>query len=282
MTETRCRNCDTVSNFTIYENDKDVMQCGACHGFQYNPPISDLKNIYSEDYYQGDEYINYSLGAPVYKLNFSRKWKLLKKHIPQNLRHNIRILELGCASGDFLEVLKEDGIEHLMGAEVSDYSRQQAIKKGFSVADPLSSDYLNVVKKFNPNIIVGWDVWEHIETPTDIFNQLMTATPDLKLIALSTVNSGSTIPRLRGLSWRQFHPPTHLNYPTKKSFDLFFQNHCFAVLTNTAFGYYRPLADYLSALKFSPQWLEQRPGLFKIPIYLNLYDIQLVIAQKVT
>ena len=49
-----------------------------------------------------------------------------------------------------------------------------------------------------------------------------------------------------------------------------------------SFGYYRPLAEYLRAV--TPSSLKSRlPNsgiLWMAPLYLNLYDIQLVIARR--
>ena len=99
------------------------------------------------------------------------------------------------------------------------------------------------------------------------------------MVSISTVDSGALVPRLKGKKWRQFHPPTHLNYPTKKSFDIYFKTVGFRVISNTAFGYYRPLADYLSLL-IKTEWLNKLPFLFKIPLLVNLFDIQMVVARR--
>jgi hypothetical protein len=89
------------------------------------------------------------------------------------------------------------------------------------------------------------------------------------------------VPRIRGTKWRQFHPPTHLHYPTRRSFVEFFSRRGFQIVHQRAFGYYRPMAEYIRAL--NPRWGSPGSGAAKVlrlPVYVNLFDTQLVIARR--
>jgi SAM-dependent methyltransferase len=255
------------------------MRCSLCHGFQFEGPTGDLVNLYDENYYNGSEYINYASASEVYRKNFVRKLDLILTHLGNQSLDSIRILEIGCANGEFLRVLADRGIVKSMGIETSNYSRKLAEARGFRVLDPGDPDLLKKIKDFNPTIVCAWDVWEHLPEPAIFFKKLVEAAPAVELLAVSTVDSGAFLPRLRGKNWRQFHPPTHLNYPTKTSFEIYSKNLGFDLVNSSAFGYFRPLADYLSVF-LSAKALNRANFLFKIPLYLNLGDILLVVAKR--
>lgn len=276
---TKCRNCGRDAKLSTHYNDQHILKCDRCGGFQFMGQLGDLAGLYTEDYYNGAEYINYGLGAPVYRRNFVRKLKEIRKCVPELQYKDMRVLEIGSATGDFMQVLRDHGVEFMLGVEASEYSRERSQERGFEILNPFAADYLTRVQEFAPNVICAWDVWEHLEYPAEVFDTLIDQNPSVQVISLSTVDSGALVPRVKGKRWRQYHPPTHLNYPTRKSFDLYLEGVGFQVMSNRAFGYYRPLADYLS-LFIKTETLNSLPWLFKIPLHLNLFDIQLLVARR--
>lgn len=276
--EGRCRNCGQETTLTIHYHDEHLLKCARCAGFQFVGPLGNLAELYTEDYYNGAEYINYDLGGAVYRRNFVRKLRLMQDQTPELPLDEMRVLEIGSANGDFLKVLKQNGVSQMLGVEASEYSRRCAQERGFEVIDPFATNYFDRIKDFAPNVICAWDVWEHLEYPGNVFGAIINQNPGIKVVALSTVDSGALVPKLRRKKWRQLHPPTHLNYPTRRSFDIYFRDLGFQIVANQAFGYHRPLADYLS-LFFKTETLNSIPRLFKIPVYLNLFDIQMVVAR---
>ena len=277
--ESTCRNCGAATQLVSHSNGPEVLGCPLCGAFEFVGPVSNLPDLYDHEYYHGSEYINYELGAPVYKRNLIRKLRAISARVPELPLSEMRVLELGCATGDFMQVLKEEGVAHSLGVEVSEYSRRRATERGFKVLDPCAADYTDCVREFAPNIICAWDVWEHLERPADTFRTLLEHNPSVQIVSLTTLDSSALVPRLRGKKWRLYHPPTHLNFPTRASFEAYFPRVSFEVLGIDSFGYYRPLADYLAV--FLPlAWINRMPKLFRIPLYLNLFDCQLVIARR--
>lgn len=279
MSDNRCFNCGQATTLAEHTYGPDISYCPLCAGYQYSGKVENIADLYTERYYKGDEYVNYELSTHIYKRNFVRKLSALLSKSPELAPAQMRVLELGSATGDFLQVLHEGGITQTLGVEVSEYSRVTASQRGFCVIDPFAANYMQQVRDFAPNVLCAWDVWEHIERPAQIFRELIEANPSLCVIALTTVDSGALVPRLRGAAWRQFHPPTHLAYPTRKSFQRYFPSVSFNQVSIDSFGYYRPLADYISA--FLPAHLMAKATwTFRLPLYLNLYDIQLVVAKR--
>jgi hypothetical protein len=169
----------------------------------------------------------------------------------------------------------------VLGLEVSQFASERARAKNLPVISPLSAQAHEVIREFQAETICAWDVWEHLEDPVAIFDNLIASSPGLTTVALTTVDSGQMVPRLRKRAWRQFHPPSHLHYPTRRSFEIYFRSRGFEIIEQSSFGMYRPLADYLFAL-FKPlrKFVSGNSWLYRIPLYLNLFDIQMVIARK--
>src|SRR5262245_38104658 len=114
-----------------------------------------------------------------------------------------------------------------------------------------------------------------------MIDHLMCLAGDRVVIALTTVDSGALVPRIRGTKWRQFHPPTHLHYPTRRSFVEFFSRRGFQIVYQRAFGYYRPMAEYVRALNTRGGFQGYGGAkVLSVPVYLNLFDTQLVIARR--
>jgi hypothetical protein len=279
-----CRNCGKNTSLENAFGNKDLLSCPECEAYQWIGNVPNFSDLYTEKYFAGDEYVEYEKSVNIYRRNLARKWENVVRSsslITESHENLIRkhVFEIGSATGEFLKILKNQNFTNCLGAEISSYCRIQAEKNGIRILNPLVENYLETVRRFQPDVLCAWDVWEHLENPADIFREMLIKNPTIKLVALTTVDSGALIPRYKKQRWRQFHPPTHLNYPTRKSFEIFFQNTGFSIKSSKSFGYFRPLADYLSVF-FDRKKLSTFDILFKIPIYLDLYDIQMVIAER--
>jgi len=106
----------------------DVVQCSACTFLYTNPQPApeELERLYSEEYYGTDaESLRDSLGhrLPVFRRG---------ARIVSELGRRGRILDVGCANGDFLELAKRAGWE-TFGVELSDSATDFARSKGLTV-----------------------------------------------------------------------------------------------------------------------------------------------------
>ena len=82
------------------------------------------------------------------------------------------------------------------------------------------------------------------------------------------------------------HPPTHLHYFSPKTIKLLLEKNGFEIVYNQHCGFYRSLENMLYnilvlRLKWSRlhAWLG-KTGIFRLALYLNLFDIMYVIARK--
>lgn len=273
-----CFNCDS-SEEDLFKQQVLKQVCNHCGAWVAKFGIEiELKTLYEKKYYLGDEYLNYELGKKVHQINFGRKVEILKKYLDKN--KEIRLLEIGSATGEFLKSAKLAGWHNAIGVEISDFAREESLREGHNAVSPIDQNLDRILSDLRPNLIVAWDVWEHLDRPSEILNNYIKYASEDVVVALTTVDSESRNARNRQESWRQFHPPTHINYPSKRSLKYFFERRNFHVIKHFYFGYYRPLAEYLAVIFGKKRFVRNSKILFYIPVYMNLYDTQMIIAER--
>jgi hypothetical protein len=276
MPWTRCENCGEQTDARPLFSREDLLACERCGAWCVRQgAYAAAEVLYDERYFNGGEYASYAESGSTHRLNFRRKLALMRR-AGMPAAADVRLLEIGAATGEFLLVAREAGVRSAMGLEVSAYARNAAAARGLDVRAPDGHDTEAAIRELRPNVIVGWDVWEHLPRPATTWDDLVASAADGALVALTTVDASSAVARARGTRWRQFHPPTHLNFPTRRSLRTYFEARGCTIQLHRAFGYFRPLREYLRGVGI-------RAGgsaLWNIPIYLNLYDTQLVIAKR--
>lgn len=277
-----CENCGSEAALVpLFEPRHQARRCRACGGWTYVGQVeSSAERLYDRDYFTGGEYADYDASVPAQRSNFRRKLRWLSR-AGVEVRNGSRVLEIGCATGVFLEMLRDRGVKNLVGLEVSAYARERAQASGFTVLAPSEPEVERVLVDLRPDLIVGWDVWEHLERPATMVDGYLRNAHREVAVALTTVDASSVVARVRGPRWRQFHPPTHLRYPTRASLQRFFANRAMQVFTHRPFGYYRPALEYLRALGMRFPERERDAWYLRLPVYLNLMDTQFVLARRV-
>lgn len=242
----QCYNCDDSKSRGLLIPRRRWSECPVCSSWIVDPGAFDAAELYSESYFHGGEYTHYENSAGAHMKNFRKKTSYLVPLL-KGLR-GLRLLEIGCATGLFMEVFREKLGGESIGVEVSQYCRRIATVKGHRVYGPNEKDLGQILAEFRPNIVVGWDVWEHLERPTEVWRWYLEFADTACVTSLTTVDSSSLNARLRGDKWRQFHPPSHLNYPSRMALRRFVSGVGFDVKSQFAFGSERSLAEYASAI----------------------------------
>jgi hypothetical protein len=275
----RCENCGAAASWDrAFGRRDDVARCRRCGGWTFTGPVrSPAEALYDEAYFNGGEYAGYDAARASHERNFRRKLALLRRHGAPG-PGDMRLVELGCATGEFLAEARRAGVARALGLEVSAYCRDVARGRGHEVLPPDGDAAARALPALRPNVVVAWDVWEHLRAPASTLDALLREADRGVTVALTTVDAGSAVARLRGTRWRQFHPPTHLCYPTRRSLRLYFERLGFEVVYHGSFGYYRPLAEYLRVFGVRPS--ASPPAWLTTPIFLDLYDTQIVIARR--
>jgi len=244
-------------------------------------PLDQLKALYSSPYFNGEEYRNYVDDRLVIEKHFRARIKRLLEFVPNPGSKNL--FEIGSAYGFFLSVARNyfanvEGVD--ISADATAYAQQEL---RLPVAE---ADFLDYVPRHRIDVACLWDTVEHLESPLLYIERLAGMMSSGGTIAITTGDIGSFVARLRAHRWRQIHPPTHLHYFSKRTLAKLLERHGFQVRYCGSDGQYRSLATIayviLMIKRQQPRIYEalKRTGILRFSLYLNLYDIMYVIAQK--
>src|SRR5262249_25612982 len=186
-----------------------------------------LTAYYGEGYYTGTQdkgYKDYIGQRESRKSYFRSTIPMIKRYLPVE---KPRVLDVGCATGCFLEVSCELGWEP-HGVELSAYAAQTARSLGLDVRTGTLAEAMLRTSTFD--LVTFWDTIEHVPDPLET----LTLTHDLLerdgLVVISTADISTVTARFYGKQWALLAPPGHLFYFSRKTLS--------AILRRTGF---RPL-----------------------------------------
>jgi 2-polyprenyl-3-methyl-5-hydroxy-6-metoxy-1,4-benzoquinol methylase len=192
-----------IQNVTFLKG-YDVVVCNSCGaGFADNiPSQSDFEQYYeSMSKYEKIDADNVSfVHLPVYDERFAR----IKKYLTSNLR----ILDLGCATGEFLKVLKDYGFTNVKGVDpsIKCVEYMQEVYKIDAERSVISQ--VNIKEKFDMVIMTG--VVEHLIDFNQFVNVVNQIINDDGILYLELPN-GSGFSHAYDTPFQQFSTE-HINY----------------------------------------------------------------------
>jgi 2-polyprenyl-3-methyl-5-hydroxy-6-metoxy-1,4-benzoquinol methylase len=207
-----CNSPNYVSKYIV--KGFDIVRCTECSHVYVNPRLSDteLDRIYSNNYFHNTDYgyEEYESTSHLRKLNFNRWYNDLKPFLKSSKG---KALDVGCASGLFLEILKKDSWE-VKGIELDPAMIKKLKEQGI---DHYSSklESFETTEKFD--LITLFDVIEHIPYPALAFDKLQDLLAPGGIIAIITPDYNSTQRKLFGKRWFQFKPMEHIHYFTPET-----------------------------------------------------------------
>lgn len=123
-----------------------------------------------------------------------------------------RLLEIGCATGDRLQTLREMGWNHLEGIELAEPAAEQARQKGFPVLSEPVETALDQFPDESLDAVVSSMVIEHLYNPFETTRAIARKLrPDGQFL-FSTVTRDSLDARLFGRYWGGYDFPRHMVY----------------------------------------------------------------------
>jgi SAM-dependent methyltransferase len=181
----------------------------------------------------------------------------------------------------------EDGLAGRLQVEGVDISEDAISYARAELRLPVTAtDFLHYEVRGNVDVVCLWDTIEHLEKPHLYLEKASRSMNPGGVIAITTGDIGSVVARLRGARWRQIHPPTHLHYFSKATLTRLLGNYGFRVRYCGYEGMYRSL-DTMAYIILNIK--HQKPGLYRVlkeagllrwALYMNLYDILFVVAEK--
>ncbi len=252
------------------------------------PDEKALDKLYKEEYFFGMEYSNYIDDRPALEQNFKKRIKKLKKL--GYLNKKSEVVEVGCAYGYFLKLIKNESKSHI-GYDVS--------KEGIDFAksklkvNASTENFLKVNFKKKVDLVCMWDVIEHVGRPEAFVEKANKILKTGGVLTLTTGDIGTFVPKMRKGKWRMIHPPTHIYYFNKKSMIALLEKHGFEVVDYGYSAVYRNAGSVMNQLIINAKAkggsalllraalsFSKKTKLNKVNIPLNLFDIMEVIAVK--
>ncbi len=206
------------------------------------------------------------------------------KKIEKFLPDKGKLLDVGSATGFFLEIAKDKGW-NVFGMEISEYAAEKSREKGLNVITGAIED-LGVGKYFD--VITFWDVIEHLANARIALISAYKLLNDKGILAVCTPDSKSLVAKLFGRSWHSLIPPEHLIIFNRHNLENLLSECGFQVLFSGKIGK-RFTFQYI--MQIAANWLGSafvgRAAKFlkssflgKLSLMINLRDNIFIIARK--
>jgi len=277
-----CPNCLSVQNKKIY-NDT-LISCQNCAHIWADLSLDEdqLRIIYAENYFKGEEYADYLSDKLILQTNFKKRLNALRSLTNSPTFENV--LELGCAYGFFGEMMLKKNASY-KGYDISEdaisYANQH-FGNHFSAKNYLTA--IETSRSFSDVFL--WDVIEHLPKPSDFIEKLALETKHGGRVYITTGDISAWLPQKQKEKWRMIHPPTHIHYFSKKSISYLLERFGFEIEKVT----YPPVNRSIRVIFYSLFILNKKPSKVinlvynlipeKASIRVNTRDIMFVIAKK--
>lgn len=200
-----CKVCGSKEVRYKFELEKDlgIYACDHCRVLFMDPQLSDeeITRLYSELYYKSWG-ISGDSENPVSKKmkmdTFLLRLKEIQAYAPSG-----KVLDIGCATGFFLEAAQSLGYKPY-GIELSEYSSRIA-KRKFGEEAIFNGKLEN--SRFEPasfDVIGMFDLIEHVRVPSETLGQAARLLKSNGIIMITTPDSNSLSNKLMGKRWTHY------------------------------------------------------------------------------
>ena len=199
-----------------------INECRQCTFRFTNPRPADAQ---LNTYYQSKEYIShtnkaYSLQHLLYKIvrhyTLQRKLKLIR-----SLSKTGKILDLGCGTGDFLNLCSKNGWD-IEGVEMDQKAREKS-EKLLNVK--IHERLFSVEKENSFQIITLWHVLEHLPDLNKTITHLMKLLTVRGRLVIALPNVDSYDAKKYGNFWAGYDVPRHLYHFNQPTFQRLMRKH---------------------------------------------------------
>lgn len=228
--------------------------------FRFNPT-----KIYNANYYHRDQYLDYQADRLILEINFKSRLQTILKY-----KQRGNLLEIGCAYGYFLALAKQ--YFKTYGIDISPIVTAAGVSKKQTTI--ISGDLLKQkFKKAFFDVICLFDTFEHLQQPHLYLQKINRLLKRDGLLVIETGDIESVIAKLQRSKWRLLDPPVHLCYFSRKTITRILEEKGFNVVSINYVGMHRSLSQIIFRLTGVKTNLLGS-------LYLNLFDIMIVVAKK--
>jgi 2-polyprenyl-3-methyl-5-hydroxy-6-metoxy-1,4-benzoquinol methylase len=190
-------------------NGFSILRCVACSFmFARLPEGTNLVEVYRDDsYWTGGHDYGYQ--------NYDSEWTQSEHlYLARLARTNElcmagRMLEIGCAAGNFIKAARDTGWV-VAGVEVSEMMRQRAAAA--TSAPIYESLAAALAREATFDCVVMFEVLEHLQDPLAVLGEVTRGLASNGLLALSTPNFASPAAACDPFGHEWFTPPAHVSY----------------------------------------------------------------------
>ena len=197
------------------------------------------------------------------------KWRLdlIKQFQPGG-----RLLEVGCARGDFLRVARESFDAY--GVEPNLELAESASK-----VVPVHRDIIERTPWSGFDVITSFHVIEHVDSPRSFVQAAAARLKPGGLLVLETPNIDSLPYKLLRSHWRQFIPE-HYFFFDPKTMARLLSDHGLKIESTLRIGKYASMDLIINRLSRYLRWLPQANGFSRLTFRVNPMDIMIVFATR--
>jgi SAM-dependent methyltransferase len=206
----RCALCAGGRTTALFEVDGAlIVRCDECGLVRQDTRPVVAAALYDADYYATDNpkggYANYFLDAAVNRRTFRDRIGAIERRYGRRGR----LLDVGCALGDFLLEARAAGWD-VEGVEISSFAAQRARERGLRVTAGRLEELALPAASFD--VITLYDTIEHLVDPAATVAAVRRLLVPGGIAHLVTPNVGGLQARILGRHWYHYKPGEHLVY----------------------------------------------------------------------
>lgn len=273
----RCELCGKSGEMLPHFPDKVIVRCPRCDLVFYAGGAVDASTLYTNEYFSGGEYLDYVAERKMHQWNFADRIRDVRRYAPSG-----NLLEIGCAYGFFLDLARHHW--KARGVDITPSGIEHARSLGL---DATCVDFLDMPDEpESQDVICLWDTIEHLPRPVRVIEKAARWLKRGGVLFATTGDAGSLVARWRGERWRQIHPPTHLYYFSTETLSRAATSAGLQVVATPHVGYARSARAMLYIMLALRGGFTRTYRLLTLgerldfPVYLNLYDIVMLVARK--
>lgn len=200
-------------------------------------------------------------------LNAGWRLELIRKIRPAG-----KLLEIGCARGDFLRVARES-------FEVYGVEPNPELAESAAGAAPVHRDVIERTPWSGFDVIASFHVIEHVDSPRSFIRAAAERLKPGGLLAIETPNIDSLPYKILRSRWRQFIPE-HYFFFDPKTLARLLSDHGLKTERTLTIGKYASADLIVNRLSRYLPWIPRMNGVSRLTFRMNPLDIMLVFASK--